>query len=109
MVDTIRLVQGDSKPDITLVLTDESTGNPLDLSAATTTVNVKFRAAGTTTLLSTISCIKTDAANGEVQFNFAGGVLNVAGGLYEGEIEIDYNGETQTVYEVLKFRVRDDF
>lgn len=109
MVDTIRLVQGDSRPDITLSLTDESTGDPLDLSDATTTVNVKFRAAGSTTLLSTIACTKTDPANGEVQFNFAGGVLNVAGGLYEGEIEIDYNGETHTVYEVLKFRVRDDF
>jgi hypothetical protein len=109
MVDTIRLVQGDTKPDIALTLTDEATGNAIDLSAATTTVYVKFRAAGTTTLLNTITCTKTDALAGKVQFNFSGGVLDVSAGLYEGEIEIDYNGDTHTVYDTLRFRVRDDF
>lgn len=110
MVDTIRLVQGDSKPEITLTLTDESTGIPLDLSAATTIVRIRFRAAGSTTLLSTIVCTKTNAANGIVSFDFSGGALTTAtAGIYEGEIEIDYNGLTHTVYDLLKFRVRDDF
>lgn len=110
MVDTIRLVSGDSKPDITLTLTDESTGLALDLTASTTTVNIKFRLAGSTTLLSTIACTKTDAANGIVSFNFSGGALaGLAAGMYEGEIEIDYDGSTHTVYDLLKFRVRDDF
>lgn len=110
MVDTIRLVSGDSKPDITLVLTDQSTNLALDLAAATTTVNIKFRQAGSTTLISTISCIKTDAANGIVSFDFSGGALtDLTAGMYEGEIEIDYDGATHTVYDVLKFRVRDDF
>tara|TARA_R110000868_G_scaffold334406_2_gene595127 strand:- start:525 stop:857 length:333 start_codon:yes stop_codon:yes gene_type:complete len=110
MVDTIRLVSGDSKPDITLTLTDQSTNLALDLTAVTTTVNIKFRLAGSTTLLATIPCIKTDAANGIVSFDFSGGSLaGVAAGMYEGEIEIDYDGATHTVYDVLKFRVRDDF
>jgi hypothetical protein len=110
MVDTIRLVQGDSKPDITLTLTNETTGLALDLSAVTTTVSVKFRQAGSTTLLSTISCAKTDAVNGIVSFDFSGGVLtDLTAGMYEGEIIIDYDGATHTVYDVLKFRVRDDF
>ena len=110
MVDTIRLVSGDSKPDITLVLTDQSTNLALDLTAVTTTVNVKFRQAGSTTLISTISCIKTDAINGIVSFDFSGGALtDLAAGMYEGEIEIDYDGATHTVFDVLKFRVRDDF
>jgi hypothetical protein len=109
MADVIRLVQGDSKPDILLSLTDENTGLPLDLSAATTTVRVKFRAAGSETLLSTITCSKTDAVNGKVSFNFAGGVLTVPAGMYEGEIEILFDTQAQTVYDVLKFRVRGQF
>lgn len=110
MVDTIRLVQGDSKPDITLTLTDESTGIGLDLSAATTTVSINFRQAGSTTLLSTIACTKVTPASGIVSFNFSGGELGtIAAGMYEGEIVIDYDGQTHTVYDVLKFRVREDF
>lgn len=109
MAEVIKVVQGDTKPNITLTLTDESTNTAFNLSDPTTTVRVKFRAAGSTTLLSTITCTKTDAANGKVQFDFSGGVLNVDPGRYEGEIEIDLDGETHTVYELLKFRVREDF
>ena len=110
MADVIRLVQGDTKPDIALTLTDESTGLPIDLSAETTVVRVKFKASGSETLLSTITCTKIDAVNGRIEFNFAGGVLDVDPGMYEGEIEIDYDGSaTQTVFEVLRFRVRQQF
>jgi len=110
MVDTIRLVSGDGRPTITLTLTDETTGDPIDVSAGTTTVNVKFRAAGTTTLLDTIACNITDGVNGIVTFDFSGGTLaGLDAGLYEAEIEIDFNGDTQTLYDVLKFRVRDEF
>lgn len=109
-MDVIRLVQGDSRPVITLTLTNEATGLPLDLSQASTIVYVKFRAAGSTTLLSTIACQKyTDGSDGMVQFSFSNGVLNVPPGMYEGEIEVDFNGETQTVYDVMKFRVRQEF
>jgi hypothetical protein len=109
MSDVIRLVQGDTKPEINLTLTDENTALPIDLSAETTTVVVKFRAAGTTTLLSTITCTKTDASNGKVSFNFSGGVLDVDPGQYEGEIEISYDGATHTVFDLLRFRVRGEF
>lgn len=109
MSDVIRLVQNDSRPEINLTLTDENTNLPIDLSAGTTTVVVKFRAAGSTTLLSTINCNKTDAVNGKVSFNFAGGVLNVDPGQYEGEIEISFAGQTHTVFDLLRFRVRGEF
>jgi hypothetical protein len=109
MSDVIRLVQNDSRPEINLTLTDENTGLPIDLSAGTTTVVVKFRAAGSTTLLSTINCSKTDAVNGKVSFNFSGGVLDVDPGQYEGEIEISFAGATHTVFDVLRFRVRGEF
>ena len=110
MSDVIKIVEGDTKPLITVTLTDAATNSPFDLSDANTTVSVYFRAAGTTTVLSTISCTKTDAANGVITFDFSGGVLTgLAAGRYEGEIEVDLNGSTHTVYDLLKFRLRSDF
>lgn len=109
-MDVIRLVQNDSKPSIILTLTDETTGLPINLALPTTTVAVKFRASGSTTLLSTITCTKlTTGADGKVTFDFTGGVLDVDPGMYEGEIVVDYDGETQTVYDTLRFRVRQEF
>jgi hypothetical protein len=108
--DVIRLVEGDEKPLIVLTLTDDITGTPIDLSLGTTSVSVKFRKAGTTTLLSTISCSKlSGGTTGQVQFGFSGGVLDVDAGAYEGEVVVDYNGTVQTVYETLRFTVRANF
>lgn len=109
MADIIRVVQGDEKPDIVVQIKDNNTGSVIDLSAASTTVVIKFRAAGSTTILSTINTTKVDAINGKVMFNFSGGILDVDPGLYEGEIEINFNGSIQTVYDPLKFRVRQEF
>jgi hypothetical protein len=109
-VDVIRLVKGDERPVIVLTLTDDVTGSPIDLSLSTTTVAVKFREAGTTTLLDTIACSKLSGGTaGQVQFNFLGGVLDVDPGMYEGEVVIDFSGETQTVYDTLRFTVRENF
>lgn len=109
-VDVIRLVEGDERPVIVLTLTDDNTGSPIDLSLGTTVVTIKFREAGTTTLLSTISTSKlSGGTTGQVQFDFTGGVLNVDPGMYEGEIVIDFNGQVQTVYDTLRFTVRENF
>lgn len=107
-LDAIRVVAGDEFPAVTLTLTDENTGAAIDLSAGTTSVSIKFRLAGTLTTLSTISAAKTgDGSGGIVSFNFTGGVLNVDAGAYEGDILISFNGDIQTVFDVLRFRVRD--
>lgn len=109
MADIIRLVKGDQLPIIELTLTDEVTNAPVDLSSNLTTVSVRFRKAGSTTLLSTISCNKsTSGADGKVNFDFSGGVLDVDPGQYEGEIVVNFNGSNQTVYDLLTFRVRDN-
>lgn len=111
MADTIRLVKGDSKPVIILTLTDESTDSPYDLSPVIVSVSVRFRKANSTTLLATIGCSNvTDGTDGKVQFDFSGGVLtNVDAGQYEGEVVVSTSGAgTQTVYETLSFRVRDN-
>lgn len=109
MADKIKLVKGDNRPYIKLTLTTPD-GNPVNVSASTTIVSIKFRAAGTTTVLSTLTCTKPNGgSDGVVVFNFPGSTLNVDPGQYEGEVNIDFNGETQTVYDVLKFTVRADF
>lgn len=109
MSEVIKVVKGDTKPLITLTLTDEETGDPFDLSNETTTVYVNFRASGSTAEPQVIDCVKTDAANGVVQFDFSGGILDVDPGMYEGEIKVSLGGALHTVYDVLKFRVRSDF
>jgi hypothetical protein len=107
MSNTIKLVQGDNLPYIRIALKNAD-GTPLDVSDAT--VVVKFRAAGTTTTLSTLNCtFVTDGSDGLVVFNFPGTTLNVPAGSYEGEIEINFTGQIQTVYNLLKFLVREDF
>tara|TARA_B100001057_G_scaffold224754_1_gene225051 strand:+ start:3428 stop:4102 length:675 start_codon:yes stop_codon:yes gene_type:complete len=107
MAETIKVVQGDELPQIVLTLTDDTANSALDLSLSTTSVSIKFRKRGTTTTLSTITTTKTtNGTDGKITFDFAGGILDVDPGEYEGEIVINYNGSLQTVYDILKFRVR---
>ncbi len=105
----IKLVQGDSLPYIYLSLTGSISGQPIDLSDQSVTVRMRFRAAGTATVMSTLLCEKIDPALGRVRFSFVGGVLDVDPGPYEGEIEIDFDGKTETIYDTLKFIVRAQF
>lgn len=110
MAEKIKLVQGDTKPAIVCRLTDDTTGNPLGITGAT--VRLKFRAAGATTLTATVTGTVTDGPNGEVVFYPASAPAMLQGepGDYEGEIEITFADTTvQTVYDLLKFKVREDF
>jgi hypothetical protein len=107
MSNTIKLVQGDNLPYIRIALKNAD-GTPMDVSNAT--VVVKFRASGTTVTLSVLTCsLVGDGTDGLVVFNFPGETLSVPAGSYEGEIEIDFDGLIQTVYNLLKFQVREDF
>lgn len=108
--DVIRLVSGDERPVVILTLTDDTTGAPIDLSAITTSVVMKFRKAGTTATPDEILCTKVGSgATGQVQFLFINGELDVDPGMYEGEVQISFNGQIQTVFETLRFTVRDNF
>lgn len=103
----IKLVQGDNRPYIKLTILDAD-GTAVNLAGAT--VNVYFRAANSTTLLATLSCtLINGGTGGQVSFNFPGTTLNVDPGDYEGEVEVNFSGEKQTVYDVLKFVVRAQF
>lgn len=108
-MSTIKIVQNDNLPEVTLTLTDKQTGDPIDLSAATTTVEVKFRRSGTTSPVTVLPCSKVNAAQGIVRFGFPGNALDAEPGNYQGEIVINFNGQIMTVFDLLNFSLRADF
>ena len=130
MAEKIYLVQGDSRPDVICELSDQKTGDPVAIDGAT--ARMKFRKVGATATLTTLtgtllpgitvvaadgtSSISTDAPYNVlvqvVEFSLFGEPtdLNIDAGDYEGEIEVTFsNNKIQTVYDVLKFKVREDF
>lgn len=110
MAEKIKLVQGDTKPVLVCTITDDTTGQAINISGAT--VVLKFRAAGATTLQATVTGSVTNGAAGQVAFYpaTAPSMLTGAAGDYEGEIEITFaDGTIQTVYDLLKFKLREDF
>jgi hypothetical protein len=110
MTEKIKLVQGDTRPALVCTITDETTGSAINLTDAT--VVLKFRALGATTLQATVTGTVTDGPNGQVTFYPASAPAMLQGdaGDYEGEIEITFpGGQIQTVYDTLKFKVREDF
>lgn len=109
MAEKIKLVQNDTRPVIVCTLTDEVTGSAIDITGATPLL--KVREVGSTTLQATVTGTVTDGANGVVAFSpaLAPAMLTKAGD-FEGEIEIEFSsGEIQTIYDVLKFKIRQDF
>lgn len=110
MSEKIKLVQGDTRPALTCTITDDTTGAAVDISGAT--IVLKFRAAGATTLTATVSGTVSNGPAGQVVFFPASSPQMLQGepGDYEGEIEITYpDSQVQTVYDLLKFKVREDF
>lgn len=110
MSEKIKLVQGDSRPALVVTLTDDTTGDPIDLTGST--VLLKFRDVGGDTVLSTINGTVAGTPLGLVVFHWAAtpGSLDIEAGDYEGEIQITFaDGQVQTVYDLLKFKVRADF
>jgi hypothetical protein len=110
MTDKIKLVQGDTRPAIVCTITDETTGTAVNITGAT--VVLKFRPVGSTTLQATVTGTVTSGSTGQVAFYPASTPAMLTGdaGDYEGEIEITFSdGQIQTVYDLLKFKIREDF
>ena len=120
--EEINLVAGDTKPEINLTLKDSNTaaaGLTLDPDDSATwgiiditdpTVTVKFRALGASTVLDTLSTVKVVPENGTCYMVWGADTLDVAAGTYEGEISLTYtSGGILTLFDRLKFNVRDDF
>ncbi len=109
MADTFKYVQGDTGPQLQLTLTDEDTGTATDLTSGT--VQMHFRAAGSTTLLFTKTLtISSPATAGIAIVAWASGELDQDPGTYHGEIEVTRaSGVRETLYDIIKFKIREDF
>ena len=118
---TIKVVVGDTHPELNFKLRDSTTaasGQTLDaedpktfatIDLTCSTTRLRIRKIGTTTILKTITCTNTSAANGKCSMAFTSDTFESAG-FYEGEIEITKSdGNIQTVNDLIKFNVRDDF
>lgn len=110
MTEKIKLVQGDTRPAIVCTITDETTAAAVNITGAT--VVLKFRPVGSTTLQATVTGTVTSGSTGQVTFYPASTPAMLTGdaGDYEGEIEITFSdGQIQTLYDLLKFKIREDF
>lgn len=118
---TLNLVTGDTLPELTFTLKDSqeaasgsildsedsSTWAPINVTGAT--VRLRIRELGSSTVKSTLTCTVTDGGNGKVATDFPAGTLDTAG-TFEGELEITFaSGGIQTVYDLVKLKVRSDF
>jgi hypothetical protein len=120
--DTINLVVGDTLPEVTVTLRDSNkaasgqtldpensaTWDPIDLTGAT--VRMRIRKVGSATVSSTLTMtVVSPPTNGKATTNFPDGTLSEAG-VFEAEVEITYStGAKQTVNDLLKLKIRDDF
>jgi hypothetical protein len=118
---TVKLVVGDTLPELNFTLKDSNTaaaGKTLDADDSTTwaavnlsgsTVRFRIREVGSTSVLSTITATVTGASTGQVTVAFPSGTWTTSG-TFEGEIEhTTSGGGIQTVQDLIKFQVRDDF
>ena len=109
MTDRIKLVRGDTRPQLRLSLTDSTNNSPINLTGASVTLH--FRATGADTVLfSRPALINPETANtGVCYIEWEEGDLDLDAGTYEGEVEIVHStGARETIYELLKFKLRED-
>ena len=120
--ETINLVQGDTNPQLNFTLRDSKTaasGKTLDEDDSSTwaiiditgySIELKFRALNSPTVLFTESLGITSASGGTCYMIWPADSLDVAAGIYEGELQLtDGSSKVQTVYDKLKFKVREQF
>ena len=119
--NTLNYVVGDTLPELTVTLKDKNlaaSGQTLDAENTATwapiaisgaTVRLRIRELGSTTITDTLTMTISDATNGVCITAFTANCFPSAG-TYEGEIEITFSGGgKQTVNDLVKFKVRNDF
>jgi hypothetical protein len=107
----IYLVRDDNGSQVECIITRDNTGLPVDLTGAI--ARLKIRKKGTQTILYTLTNLTDEGIDleaGQALFEFTGAELDIGAGLYEGEVEVSFpNQNIETVFEIINFKVRDDF
>lgn len=109
MAQVFKYVQGDTAPQIKVTLTEEDTGEPVDLAGATVTLH--FRLAGQSQVIfSREFYVNPELTHtGVAILNWQSGDLDIAAGAYEGEVEVVRStGTRETLYDKLQFKIRSD-
>jgi|TARA_R110000868_G_C10926854_1_gene766068 hypothetical protein len=121
--DTLKLVVGDTLPELNFTLKDSNaaaSGFTLDADDSTTweavnlsggSVKLRIRKVGSTVITKTITAtLVSSGTNGQCAINFPTGTWTEAG-TFEGELEYTKSdtSKIQTVQDLVKFKVREDF
>ena len=107
MADPIFLVRGDTGPDIQITLTRQDTGNPVDLTGATVTMDFTKRYESDVLFSVDGQGTPQERQQGIVVLVFSDDQLDQPTGYYSGEFQVTYaDGQKETVYEPLDFFIR---
>ncbi|NCV15925.1 MAG: hypothetical protein EBV49_15805 [Betaproteobacteria bacterium] len=110
MAERIKIVQGDTGPQIRCSLTDASTGEAIDLTGAQAFMHV--RQVGEETLAFSLPLYINPefASTGQAIAIFRPGDWDREAGEYEAELEVvnPSTGFRQTVFELMRFKLRED-
>ena len=110
MAERIKIVRGDTGPQIRCSLTDASTGEAIDLTGAQAFMHV--RQVGEETLAFSLPLYINPefASTGQAIAIFRPGDWDREAGEYEAELEVvnPSTGFRQTVFELMRFKLRED-
>ena len=110
MAERIKIVQGDTGPQIRCSLTDASTGEAIDLTGAQAFMHV--RQVGEEALAFSLPLYINPqfASTGQAIAIFRPGDWDREAGEYEAELEVvnPSTGFRQTVFELMRFKLRED-
>lgn len=106
---TLKLVRNDTSPELNLTLTDGTDNTAVDLTNVATLV-LKVRPLGGTTVKVSVPMYRiAPYTSGAVFMQWPVAALDTAG-IFTGEIELTYSdSKVQTVFDELKFEVREDY
>ena len=106
----IRISRNDDLPNFIIQISNKDTGEVVDLSPSSTVITFKFRMQGADETIFEATATKVNAALGTVQVAFPANSLDgLTAGRYEGEVTVTFDGSDQTVQDIVKFRLKEDF
>ena len=108
MAEIIQLVRNDTGPALELSLSDSD--GPADLSDSTVFFYLRRNPREGVLLTREATVPSNTATEGKAYVFWGEGDLDLPGGVYEAEIEIQGSGGArQTVFEIFEIEIRDDF